>query len=683
MSSKGESFQHGDEHTNTKDLAEKWQKDLNELVCGTFVNPVGRLRQAALITEGLVFGGISEIENHRNWETAIFAGEAAVAGGILGTLMASRLRGLKTAVTWVGSLAGIAYAGSLWDKYSKDKDLTKALDTVYKNGELKSFNDQALIANSSLGKEGFNIGLTGLAGGFGMMAGSRFAPTLALRHGSPEIKRMFFDMPYTSSNIATTVNPAFSEYRATSVLSGHKEFVPDVKVGHEAVAAEVSGMAAPMESKLACGNELVNIFANGQYKHKVSLDKFVRKIVDGEVGIEFGEAAGYKFDGKNNLQSVVVGPGASSDEVARRLLVGSSASQIGEWEAPMQAARQGSHGVGYDAPHPGDLAKTYTEGKPFHESNIGQFRRSEGVQRYAVEGSESYYKGEAGNDYTDFLKRQHGEWTSERKSAAESMLTDSTHVDSPFNPNYFAAQDILSTLAIKPTAGNRAAASNLWINSMTKAGQLKAVRAVSRYLEQHPSVVELTGAEKNSAIGKLASELTSNEVEIITDTYFRTNGELVPIMDKELIEATGSLMKAGYVRKAATAYRLLTTHTGGHLSNERLDAAMQFIKSARDTGISESELMADNLNIGDRLHQLLVSSSSNMIPDYAQCLRIFGSATTSDDICAVNALRRQGWDINRLNKHEVAATKQIIMSGKLPTEENVAEALLGFFPDDH
>ncbi|MBX9772025.1 MAG: hypothetical protein K2X29_11675 [Candidatus Obscuribacterales bacterium] len=686
MGSKGESFQHGEQHTNFQDLAEKWQKDLNEFVCGTVVNPAGRLRQAALVTEGLVFGAISDIGNHNAVEVATLAGEATVIGGVLGTLMASKYKLLKSAITLAGSVGGLVYAGSLWDKHSKDKDLTEALNTVYKSSELKSFNDQTSIANKSLGRDGFNLAVTGIAGGIGFGAAAKLAPHVAARYGSRRVNEFFVDLPRMNMTYSTTVGhssipePIFGKYKSAIDETPKPATAGSGQIlGHGEVKTMAKATSdAPLSNKTSShGREGVNSeIAQRAFKQDVA--SWVRDMVNGKVGLRAAvdESEGYIFNRNNKIETVVVRPGASPEDVARRIMVGSSSSRIGKCDAAMQAARQGAHRTGYDAPQGGDLGIAAREGKPFHDSTIGEFRSREGAQRYAVEGSEAYYRGESGNDYTAYLRRTQGYWTAERQAEAELLMTNPTSMDSPWNTSYNQISDSLASLGIKSTTGNRAAVSNPSVIDMPSSQQYIAIKAVGQYLENHPSIAGLEGVEKQTAIWKLAQSLKSDEVNIIADVYRSSQGGDIPILNKDMMSSVDSLMKSGCVKKAGNAYRLLSQYSNGQLNKPNMEAAEKFIVSARELGMRDEQLMAEDFAemVNFSLKDLLKNGESDLIPDLAVCMKIVGRETSLDDLCAVNALRTNNWDLNRINAEVLAMAKHLITLGKNPTKENIFNA---------
>lgn len=681
MGSEREILQANENSMNSHDLAAKWQNDLNDFVHGTITNPLGRLRQAVLVTEGLIFGGIAEIDNNRTWETAAKAGEAALVGGILGTLMASRNKMLTGVIKVAGTIGGLAYGSVLWDKYSKDENLTKALDSVYKNDDLKTFNEQTMIANKSLGKEGFDLGVMTLSGGIGAVGGNILGPRAISRYAPTAVRQLYFNYPRVicaSSSIPVQSTPVFTEYSHPGV-AGAAKLTAAESVERSTLASVSTPEELPLNPTYRDYSAGFDSLALHGRSHRNELSKFVEKIIDGGVGIEYGESAAYKFDGKNSLQSVVVPRGARNDEIVRRLLTGSSVNRIGECDIAKHVALQGSRKVGYDSPQPGDLTISAKEGLPFHETKIGQLRCRQGAQRYAIEGSESYYRGESGNDYTSYLKNRHGEWTQERQAENEIFLCDPTMPDSPFNPSYASSGDTLAALGLKPTVSCRAAAANLSIQGMPRAEQARTIRAVAKYVEQHPTVVNLDGVEKSSAIGKLARELTNNEVQIIAEIFVRTEGQELPVLTEAVNDGVRSLLDSGCVRRAAQAYVLLNKFGGDPNSRLGIASGELFIQSAREAGLSEQQLLSDDFAkfANSKLNEIFCRHGLELIPDLAVCLKLLGTNTTAADVEAMYALRLQNWNLHQITVRQLDAAKHLLDRGILPSWENVLKYLNG------
>lgn len=56
-------------------------------------------------------------------------------------------------------------------------------------------------------------------------------------------------------------------------------------------------------------------------------------------------------------------------------------------------------------------------------------------------------------------------------------------------------------------------------------------------------------------------------------------------------------------------------------------------------------------------------------------MKILGSSATYEDACALYSMRQANWNVLRITAQQLNAAKQVVMSGKLPTRENVAEEL--------
>lgn len=406
-------------------------------------------------------------------------------------------------------------------------------------------------------------------------------------------------------------------------------------------------------------------------KQKADLNGFISDIAGGDVGIAYAADGkeGYTFDSRSKLQQINVNPGASQQDIGRRVMVGAGAQLVGHDDQAKHVALNGSSKMGYDMPQRGDLQLANIEGADYKESEIGKFRKAQGAQRYAVEGTEAYYRGEEGNDYTAMLRQRYGEWNGDRQADADSAMVDVQRPDSPWNASYGTVADNLSSLGLKPTIHNRAAASNPWVMSMNRSQQQKAVRAVSAYLMSHPSAAGLGGAELSSTLGDLSQSLGNNEIEIITDTYIRTAGAEMPVLNQDINAGVQTLMSNGHVRRAGTAYHVLSNYTGGSTVRSRIEAGVNFIQSARDAGMNETQLLhKDMVEVGKLIDNFMAKGETDVIPDLAVSAKVLGGReTTVNTAYTVNAMRSQNWDVNRINAQQLRAAENILQNNGIPT----------------
>jgi hypothetical protein len=405
-------------------------------------------------------------------------------------------------------------------------------------------------------------------------------------------------------------------------------------------------------------------------KYKADLNGMVGDIADGDVGLAYGADGkeGYVFDSKSDLKQINIPQGASQEHIGRRIAVGASARLINSNDLAKHTAEHGSHKLGYDAPQAGDRQAAQIEGKDYKESTIGKFRAREGMQRYAIEGSEAYYRGEEGNDYTTMLRQMHGDWDGARQADTDSMMVNATRPDSPWNASYGTVTDNLSSLALKPTVQNRAAAGNPWIMSMNKGQQAKAVRAVSAYLQGHPSVAGLEGADLSSALGGLSNSLDAQDVDMITHVYVRSNGAELPVLNQDIKAGVQTLTSNGHIRQAGTAYQILGSYTGKSTVRSRIEAGVNFIQAARDAGMSEMQLQHKDMVEVGRLIDNFANNEPEVIPDLAVSAKVLGAReTTINTAYTVNAMRAQNWDVNRINAQQIRAAETILNSNGLPT----------------
>lgn len=406
-------------------------------------------------------------------------------------------------------------------------------------------------------------------------------------------------------------------------------------------------------------------------KFKNDVNSFVGDIADGDVGIAYGDndKAGYVFDSKSGLKQINVPQGASQEDIGRRVLVGASARLINGNDLAKHTAEHGAQKMGYDAPQSGDLQRANIEGKDYKESTIGKFRAREGAQRYAVEGAEAYYRNEKGNDYTAMLRQMHGDWSGDRQADVDSMMVDTQRPDSPWNASYGTVGDNLSSLAMKPTVQNRAAAGNPWIMSMNKGQQAKAIRAVSAYIQAQPGVAGLEGAELSSTLGNLSNSLDAQDVDVITQVYVKSNGAELPTLNQDVKAGIQTLTSSGHIRQAGTAYSILGSYSGKSTVRSRIEAGVNFIQSARDAGMSEMQLQhKDMVEVGKLIDNFTANNETEIIPDLAVSAKVLGARdTTINSAYTVNAMRTQNWDVSRINAQQLRAAETILNSGGIPS----------------
>ncbi len=143
----------------------------------TIKHPDARARQACVAAYGAVIGGITDIPNEIRNHPVETAQKAAI--GVAAGLGTAAL--LTTNSPWIaggtlvggGLLLGVALKNS-WDKACNNVQLSKALSATWKNGDLGTTLDSMKIAEKQLGEEGFDYGLSAIAGG----VGAKFSPSL-------------------------------------------------------------------------------------------------------------------------------------------------------------------------------------------------------------------------------------------------------------------------------------------------------------------------------------------------------------------------------------------------------------------------------------------------------------------------------------------------------------------------
>lgn len=140
----------------------------------TFKHPERRARQAMAVAEGLTVGGIKTVpdqfinqpeETAKQITTGIAIGAAIALAPVEIPVVATSLAVAGTAMT-------CAYVWDAGQRLGQNKELHKALDTVWKTGDATALKKTTPAIESALGIESFNLGLGALTAGSGMKLGS-------------------------------------------------------------------------------------------------------------------------------------------------------------------------------------------------------------------------------------------------------------------------------------------------------------------------------------------------------------------------------------------------------------------------------------------------------------------------------------------------------------------------------
>src|SRR5262249_25508250 len=122
----------------------------------------GRVRQALILTDGAVVGGIKdiprELANHP-WEVAGKLAVASATGAVLGAATAAE----SPLIAGAALVAGVATTGAaLWNSYSrlsKNEKLEHALKAVYVSSDLHTMCSSGKEACDAIGPEAFDYGI--------------------------------------------------------------------------------------------------------------------------------------------------------------------------------------------------------------------------------------------------------------------------------------------------------------------------------------------------------------------------------------------------------------------------------------------------------------------------------------------------------------------------------------------
>lgn len=416
-------------------------------------------------------------------------------------------------------------------------------------------------------------------------------------------------------------------------------------------------------------------------KHRTDMGSFVKDISEGKVGIAFSDNGqeGYVFGSKNDLNQINVAPGADPEHVGRRILVGSSASLIKDNDLAKQTAMRGSHAKGYDAPQGNDLQmakREGKEGKEFRESAVGKFRAQEGAQRYAVEGSEAYYRNEPGNDYTNMLKQIHGEWNGDRQADADSMMVNPTRPDSPFNASYGTVGTNLGGMGIRPTAATRAAAGHSRIMSMPKSAQRTAVQAVSAHILQDAGIAALDGPDKSVAMGQLVNSFSDDQIEVITELFVHSGGTETAVFNDHINAGVHRLTNNTKMR-AGQAYRQMQRVSGGRTDAATVRASVDIVEEGYHAGMSDSHLMrTQSVEVGKLAETFLSHNEPDLPREILVAGKIIGGSMPSmQQVQVVSSMRSAGWNVYDVKEHELRAAEAVLSQGMSPDRSAVLNHL--------
>lgn len=561
--------------------------------------------QLLLIGEGLVCGGVADAGKELKVDNLWTVGGSVVAGGALGAVLGSKREMLKVAVAGIGAVGGWMYTASTFDKYSKNKELGKALDAVYKHGDWNTFNKQTKIAEKVLGKEGFDAGLAGISGSIGLSAGLKFAP-----------------------GITRKLSPAAGEWmygkmRGDKAVSGVRSTVTDTPLNRD-------------------------------------LTMFVNKASHGDVHVASTaeRVKTYIFDKDNRISNIFVHKTASPSEIERQIIIGSLADRIGRDKTALEIVMKGSEKANYHAPILGDLERSAAEGASYAESQVGSLRKLQGAHRYAIEGSEAYYRQKPGNDYTQYMRKVHGEWSAKKQREAHSSVMNIPVAETTDAVSHRIASENLAGVGIRPSDYNLAAAKNSHIQELNGADKNQAIRAVSYYLNGHPSNAKLTAANRIETLDQLARGLSAQQVELITSRVGDFDPQYFPhhLFEGSMLESVNSLVSTGLMKDATKTHRLLGRLTSQVNQPPNIKLAELFVACARNEGISEEQLMHKGTTeaAAKVLKELLSAKQEKLVSDLAIALKHLGQSTHYKDVAAVNTLRERGCSVEKITAETIA-----------------------------
>lgn len=572
--------------------------------------------QGLLIGKGLVAGGLAEARNELKMENiqklSTQGGMSAGIGALAGYALASKREMLQVVLGGVGLVGGIVYGKITWDKYSSNKELGKALDAVYKQQDWTTFNKQTKVAEKVLGKEGFDAGFTGLTG---------FAGSVGMGGA------MFFGKGILSKEL-----PAVAE-----CIYGKSVGDKLSKVAQAAVRTKVS--ESPFNR---------------------DLNSFVNKVSHGDVHVARSaeRSKPFVFDKDNRISNISIQKEASASDIQRQIIVGSVADRIGRDKTALEIAIQGSEKANYHAPREGDMERAASEGVAFAESQIGQLRKIQGAQRYAIEGSEAYCRQQSGNEYSQYLRKVHGGLTTKGKSEAKSLVMNVPIADTADAFTHRLASENLAGLGIRPSDRNLAAAKNTYIQQLDDVQKQKAIRAVSYYLEGHPSNSKSTAADRIATLDKLASGLNPRQVDLITARIPDFDPQYFPhhLFEGPVVSSVESLVSGGFMNNATQAHKLLCKLAGQSNQQKNVEAAELLINCAKNVGMSEERLVKKGISdAGARiLKEMLSLQQESMILDLAIALKHLEGATRYHDAFAVNTMRGLGFKAEDITAEQIA-----------------------------
>ncbi|MBX9879842.1 MAG: hypothetical protein K2Y22_15395 [Candidatus Obscuribacterales bacterium] len=568
----------------------------------------GRGFQLALIGEGLVAGGIKdagkELRVDNLWNLGGEAAVSAGAGSVLGAVLVSKQNGLKLAIGAIGTLGGMAYTACKFDQYSKNKELSKALDSVYKKRDWKTFDKQTKTAEKILGKEGFDAGFAGLTGSAGLVAGMKFAPGLTKKYA-----------------------PAVGEYMFGKVRGD-----------------KVASLARQSVSGTPFNRDLKS---------------FVNKVSHGDVHVAKAaeQTKTFIFDKDNRISNIFIRKGASAEDIQRHVMVGSLADKIGLDKSAFRIAMEGAEKANYHAPRPYDLERAAAEGVAFADSQVGQLRKLQGAQRYSIEGSEAYLRKTQGNDYTEYLRKALGPWSGKKDAEARSLVVNVSVAEPTDVITHRVASENLAGLGMQQNEFNLAAAKNKLIQGMDEAQKKEAVRAVSYYLKGHPISTGLSNADRNAGLEKLSRELTPLQIDLITKRMAEFDPQYFPHhwFEGQVLSAVDNLVSSGIMRDATKTHKLLCK-LAGQVGKANVEAADLLINCARSNGMSEEQLMKKGVaETGAKvLKELLDTKQNQLIVDLALALKHLEARTSYKDVFAVRTMRDLGFKSEDINAQSIA-----------------------------
>ena len=573
----------------------------------------GRGWQSLLIVEGLFAGGIADAGKELKLENikdlSVQAGLSAGVGALAGCIMGSKREMLKLAMGGIGTVGGLVYGKTTWDKYSNNKELGKALDAVYKHGDWSTFNKQAKVAEKVLGKEGFEAGFTGLAGTAGMSGAMIFG-----------------------KGILRKTLPA-----AADCLYGKSGGDKLSKAGKTVVRANVS-----------------------ETPFNRDLNSFVNKLSHGDVHVArtAERTKPFVFNKDNRISNIFIQKGTSSSDIERQIVVGSLADRIGRDKMALEIAVKGGEKANYHAPRPEDMERAASEGVAYAESQIAQVRKVQGAHRYAIEGSEAYCRQQTGNDYSQYLRKVHGEWSAKRQSETNSLVTSVPIADTNDALAHRVASENLAGLGIRPSDRNLAAARNRHIQELGEAQKQKAIRAISYYLEGHPSNSKSSMTERIDTINKLSRDLSERQVELITSRMPDFDPQYFPhhLFEGSVMSSVESLVSGGFMKDATQAHKLVCKLAGQPNLQANVEAAELLINCARNAGISEEQLVRKPIaDAGAKvLKEMLSLKQEKMISDLAIALKHLEGSTRYQDAFAVNTMRGLGFKVEDITVEQIA-----------------------------